>query len=271
MMDASRPDPVRAATRACATCRCASAGSESGVALVVAVMATALVAGVVAALVIVTSADVFIAANVGAANEAAYAAEAVFERSLAEVRDAPDLDVILAGSASSFRDGAPSGLRTLPDGSHIDLAQVLSQASCHKLTNCSTADLDAVRQDRPWGAMNPRWRLHGYGSLDPAVGGIRTGLPVYVVAMVADDPAETDGDPLRDGVQVGPDPNPGAGVLLIRGEAFGRRSAHRAVEATVVRRELAARALWNAADSAVRGSPPPMLPVVQVVAWRDVR
>jgi len=225
----------------------------------------------VAALVIVTSADVFIAANVGAANEALYAAEAVFERSLAEVRDAPDLNVILNGGASSFLDGLPSGSRTLPDGSHIDVAQVLSQAGCHKPTPCSTADLDATRDDRPWGAMNPRWRLHSYGPLDPAASGIRSGIPVYVVSMVADDPAETDGDPLRDGVRIGPDANPGAGVLLVRGEAFGRRGAHRGVEATVIRRELAARALWEAADPAVRGSPPPTLPIVQVVAWRDLR
>lgn len=245
--------------------------AEAGVALIVAVMATALVGGVVAALVIVTSADVFIAANVGASNEAFYAAEAVFERSLAEVRDAPDLNIVLGGAASTFLDGAAAGSRTLADGSHIDLAQVLSQASCHKSTPCSTTDLDATRADRPWGTMNPRWRLHSYGPLDPASGGIRSELPVYVVSMVADDPAETDGDPLRDGVRMGPNPNPGAGVVMLRGEAFGRRGSHRAVEATIIRRELAAFALWEAADPAVRGSPPPTLPVVQVVAWRDVR
>ena len=244
---------------------------ESGVALIVAVLATALVGGVVAALVIVTSADLSIAANVGASNEAFYAAEAVFERSLAEVRDAPDLDSVLVGGTSTFVDGAPAGSRTLPDGSRIDLTQVIAQASCHKSTPCSSADLDAIRADRPWGAMNPRWRLHAYGPLDPAASGIRSGIPVYVTAMVADDPAETDGDSLRDGVRTGPDPNPGAGVLLLRGEAFGRRGAHRAVEATVIRREIAARALWEVADPAVRGSPPPTLPVVQVVNWRDVR
>ncbi|MFN7981517.1 MAG: pilus assembly PilX N-terminal domain-containing protein [Vicinamibacterales bacterium] len=255
------------ATRRVGACR----DAEAGVALIVAVLATALVGGVVAALVIVTSADIFIAANVGAANEAFYAAEAVFERSLAEVRDAPALDAVLAGSASTFVDGAPGGARNLPDGSRIDLGQVISQASCHKSTPCSAADLDATRADRPWGAMNPRWRLHSYGPLDPAASGIRSGVPVYVTAMVADDPAETDGDPLKDGVRTGPNSNPGAGVLLLRGEAFGRRGAHRAIEATVIRRDIAARALWDAADPAVRGSPPPTLPVVQVVSWREVR
>jgi hypothetical protein len=55
---------------------------------------------------------------------------------------------------------------------------------------------------------------------------------LYVVALVGDDGLETDGDPLRDGG--GPD-NPGAGVLLIRAEAFAANGAHAIVETTVGR------------------------------------
>jgi hypothetical protein len=244
---------------------------ERGVALIVVLMATLLLGAVGAALVMVTSADVLIAANTGAANEVLYAAEAGFERTLGELRDTPELTSILNGSVTSaFLDGAPGGQRTMADGSRIDLGQILSLATCDKPTACSASDINVPRDNRPWGALNPRWRLLSYGPLDPAPSGIRSGLPVYVVSMVADDPSDTDGDPTSDGTRTGVDPNPGAGVVLVRAEAFGRRGAHRILEGAVVRRDLQALARWEAADPAVRGSPPSPIPFLQVVAWREV-
>jgi hypothetical protein len=56
--------------------------------------------------------------------------------------------------------------------------------------------------------------------------------PIYVVVMVADDPSETDGDPLTDG---NTGTNPGSGVLSIRAEALGPHGAHRVIEATMAR------------------------------------
>ena len=210
-------------------------------------MAMLLLSAVGAALVVVTNADVLIAANVGASNEALYAADAVFERTLAELRDAPDLTAVLNGTApSGFQDGAPSGQRFLADGTRINLAQVLSLATCRKLGGCSVPDMNATSPDRPWGTLNPRWRLYLVGPLDPAPGGIRSGLPAYVVSMVADDQVETDSDPARDGVRTGTLPNPGAGVVLVRAEGFGRRGAHRVIEGAVVRRDVAALARWEA-------------------------
>lgn len=246
--------------------------AEQGVALVIVAMTLLLLSAVGAALVVVTSADVLIAANVGASNEALYAADAVFERTLAELRDTSDLTAVLKGTTpSAFQDGAPTGQRSLSDGTRIDLSQVLSLATCRKLTTCSAADMNGVSADRPWGTLNPRWRLYSYGSFDPAPSGIRSGLPAYVVSMVADDQMETDGDPSRDGVRTGTLSNPGAGVILVRGEGFGRRGAHRVVEGAVVRRDLAAYARWEAADPATRGSPPSPVPFLQVLAWRDLR
>ena len=122
-------------------------------------------------------------------------------------------------------------------------------------------------RDRPWGSRNPRWRLFSWGNLESA----GPGLPIYVVALVADDPAETDDDPWRDGVRTGPGLNPGAGVLLVRAEGFGRRGAHRVIEGMVVRRDLVALARWQAADPSTRGPAPSSFPVLQVLAWRDVR
>lgn len=251
---------------------CRNSLCENGVALVVVAMAMLLLSAVGAALVVVTSADVLIAANVGASNEALYAADAVFERTLAELREAPDLTAVLNGAApSGFQDGVPSGQRVLADGTRVDLAQVLSLATCRKLVGCSVGDMNANSSDRPWGTLNPRWRLYSYGLLDPAPGGIRSGLPAYVVSMVADDQMETDSDPARDGVRTGTPPNPGAGVVLVRAEGFGRRGAHRVVEGAVVRRDVAALARWAAADPATRGSPPPAIAFLQVLAWREVR
>ena len=251
---------------------CSKGLCEGGVALVIVAMAMLLLSAVGAALVVVTSADVLIAANVGASNEALYAADAVFERTLAELRDAPDLTAVLNGTApSGFRDGAPTGQRSLADGTRIDLAQVLSLATCRKLGGCSVADMNASSPDRPWGVLNPRWRLYSYGPLDPAPGGIRSTLPAYLVSMVADDQMETDSDPARDGVRTGSLPNPGAGVVLLRAEGFGRRGAHRVIEGAAVRRDLVALARWEAADPATRGTPPPTMPFMQVLAWREVR
>ena len=64
--------------------------------------------------------------------------------------------------------------------------------------------------------------------------------------MVADDPAENDNDPARDGavpcggavpVLTGDPPapscNPGSGVLALRAEAFGPRGVHKVIEATI--------------------------------------
>ena len=245
---------------------------ESGVALVVVVMAMLLLAAVGAGLVLVTSTDVLIAANTGASNEAFFAADAGFERTAGELRDTPELTSVLNGAVTSaFTDGAPSGSRVLPDGSRIDLSQIVSQANCGKTSPCSTADMNAVKAERPWGALNPRWRLFSYGPLDPAQAGIRSGLPVYIVSLVADDPSETDGDPTSDGRRTDVGANPGAGVVFVRAEAFGRRGAHRIVEGVVVRRDLQALARWDAADTATRGSPPPTIPVLQVAGWRDLR
>jgi hypothetical protein len=95
--------------------------------------------------------------------------------------------------------------------------------------------------------------------------------PVYVVTMVSDDPAETDSDPAQDGAPSGGVVNPGAGILFVRAEALGRRGAHRTVEASVVRRDLAARAAWEMLDPATRGPVPSGFAFLQVTSWREVR
>jgi hypothetical protein len=242
--------------------------SERGAALVVTLMAMVMLSAVGAALVLATSTDAQIAANAGAATEAFYAADAVFERTLAELGAAPDFTSVLDGSVgSAFVDGPPDGVRTMPDHTFVDLLAVENAANCASRGPCSDTDMDASIRDRPWGRRNPRWRLFSWGMLE-AVG---AGPSLYVVALVADDPAETDDDPWQDGVAPEATVNPGAGVLLIRAEGFGRRGAQRTIEGSVVRRDLVALATWKAADPATRGPAPSGFPVLQVLAWREVR
>ena len=107
---------------------------------------------------------------------------------------------------------------------------MVNLANCNKTTSCTAANMNAVTAARPWGANNPRWQLYAYGQLDHLLPSAAGASDVYAIAMVGDDPSEADGDPLRDtadGTQSG------AGVLAVRVEAFGPRSAHRVVELTV--------------------------------------
>jgi hypothetical protein len=206
--------------------------AERGVALIAATMAAALLLAVGASLILITSAETSIAGNARLSSESLYGAYAVVERTVAEIRDIVDWTTVLNGTATSpFTDGAP-GPRALTGGTALDLREVLGLANCSRRTGCSAAQMDAVTARRPWGANNPRWRVFAHGPLDGLAGGLAQGSRVYVVSLVGDDGSENDGDPLVDGA-AGPLPNPGRRVLLIRGEAFGPRGAHRAVEAVV--------------------------------------
>jgi len=239
--------------------------------LIVTLLAMLLLSAIGAALVLATSADTLIAANSGAASEALYAADAAFERTVAELRGVPSFTSVLSGvEVSAFRDGPASGPRRLADGSSVDFDVVVNQANCGRATPCSEPDLDRSTADRPWGPRNPRWRLFSWGALDAASGGTTGGLPLVVAAMVADDPAEIDGDPWRDGGSIGPGASPGAGILWVRAEAFGRRGARRIVEGVVSRLDLSALAQWELADPATRGPAPSGFPVLQVIAWREL-
>lgn len=246
--------------------------AERGAALLTCLLALVLLSAVGSALVLGATTNVFLSANAGASSEALAASHAVLERTVAELILAPDLTSVLTGAwPSQFTDGAPAGRRRGPDGTTIDLAEVLSSAGCATGTPCSAADLDAVSPRRPWGPRNPHWRLFSYGQLDGVTAMGARGEPLYVVSLVADDQADGDGDPLRDATLLGSLPSPGAGVVLVRGEAFGHRGAHRIVEGAVLRVDLQALAAWDAADPLTRGPRPSLLPELQVLSSWEVR
>lgn len=208
---------------------------ECGLAIVVVMMAMLVVSALGAGLVLITSSESFIAANYRASHEVFYAAEAAVARAILDLRATTDWSSVLDGtSVSAFTDGSPSGTRTLEDGAMVDLDASVNVANCGRTAACTEAAITAVTAARPWGANNPRWRVFAFGWLDD-LAGLSTGSPYYVVALVADDGAENDGDPWRDGTQIGGVPNPGANVVMVRGLAFGPRASRSAIEAVVQR------------------------------------
>jgi hypothetical protein len=207
--------------------------SEDGLATVVATMALLLMSAFGAALVINTSYDIMVVANMQRGQEGMYAATAAMERALSDIQGTADWNSILQGAArSGFVDGPAGGMRRLPDGTLIDLGAVRNQVNCHQANPCAAASLVAVTASRPWGANNPVWVLYAYGPLAGLLPDGTVNSPWYVVVMSADDPSENDGDPYHDGTDAA---NPGTGRLALRAEGFGPRGSHAVVETVVSR------------------------------------
>ena len=213
---------------------------EDGVALIVALMATMLMTALGVALILTTSTETMITANYRNGQEGLYAADAALERAMDDILTVPDWNNLLNGSTqSAFIDGPPSGTRSLPDGTQIDLSQLLNLSNCGHVTSCSPSEYTLnLTGDRPWAANNPVWQLYAYNRLDSMVPSGTINSQYYVVVLVGDDPSDDDGDPLHDGgtctagMQC---PNPGLGVISLRAEAFGPRGAHKVIQMTVAR------------------------------------
>ncbi len=196
--------------------------------LVIALTSLVLLSALGTSLVVVANTEQRAAANYASSREAMYAADGALQIGARELLMVADWNAMLsAGTLSAFVDGPASGVRPLGDGNTLDLTEATALAN---------------GEPRPWGANNPVWRVFAFGWLGPTT---------YVVAWVADDSAETDGDPVTDGV--GP-ANPGAGILALRAEAFGAGGAHKVLEATV-RREVDA-----------GGGP-----IVRMRSWQEIR
>jgi hypothetical protein len=204
---------------------------DNGVALLVAMMAMLLLTALGAALLLTTSSETIIASRFRSSAEGLYAADAELERVIDGLAAVPDWSVLPSGLAwSTFVDGPPSGPRVLPDGSLVDLGQVVNLANCQKITGCSMAELETVTAERPWGTANPHWVLYGYGPLSSvlAAGGVRS--PCYLVVLLGQGPGQGSS---RD-------------ALALRAEAYGPGGAHAVVESTVAREDAGVRMLsWR--------------------------
>ncbi|HKH74020.1 MAG TPA: pilus assembly PilX N-terminal domain-containing protein [Vicinamibacterales bacterium] len=208
--------------------------NERGVALILVLLVMMTLSALSMSLAVMVSTESRVAANYRDGIEVLYGAEAALERVLPDLAAESDLSAVLTGlTLSAFIDG-PAGVRQMPDGTFTDLRALTSMVNCGRPV-CSDVDLDEVRDDRPWGQNNPRWQLYAYGHLSALGAGPSSSLGAsgsraYVVVWVADDPSETDTDPLTDG---GGEENPGRGRLAVRAHAYGPNGTRRVIEATV--------------------------------------
>jgi Tfp pilus assembly protein PilX len=222
------------------TCAHHSRTCEDGIALIVALLATLVLSALGLSLMIMASTETLIAGNYRDGVEAFHAADAGLERAIPELAASPDWSAVL-GSSGGVRSATPSSFSDatlaalLADGRTMDLVTRTNLLNCPHVfppaaTPCTAAQMDHAAGERPWGSNNPRWRLYANGRLSALAAAIDS--PFYVAVWVADDPAENDADPARDGVDTS---NPGTGIVQVRSEAFGPGGSRRAVEATVAR------------------------------------
>ncbi|MEQ1759017.1 MAG: hypothetical protein ABL986_11910 [Vicinamibacterales bacterium] len=207
------------------------AGQSDGVALLTMLVVLIATAAFVAALVLTSVVETRIAASWRDGAAAMSAADAVARRALLDLATA-DWDAALGGAVSTFTDGPPSGVRVLEGAMQLSLDAETSELACGNPTGCSDAEVSRASAERPWGANNPRWRLFGYGPLAALFPDDPYPLRGYVASWVADDPTETDGSPSHDGATAD---NPGRGVLLVTGRAYGPGVARRTVQLVVER------------------------------------
>ena len=217
---------------------------EDGIAMIVALMAMMLMMALGMTLMLTTTTESKISSNYNGGTEALYAADSSIERVMDDILTVPDWNDILRGNArSAFIDGLPTGVRTLPDGSKLDLDKATNMLDCGKADVCSDADYNVSTDERPWGMNNPRWKLYAYGPMSSMLPTNTINSSDYVVVWIADDPSETDNDPTTDGAPgqncANGDntcaANPGLGVLAMHAESFGPGGTHRVIEVTVAR------------------------------------
>jgi hypothetical protein len=229
-------------------------GDERGAAMLLAIAAMLLIGMLGAALMLVSSSEIIIAGSFRGGIEARDAAAAMMARGIDDIAGAADWAGPIAGTVVSTLVDGGAGLRTLTDGTTIELNQAVNLANCQQATNCSAADLAAVTSDRPWGPNNPDWRLYAYGPLASVLpSATAVDSPYYVMLLVADDPSASHQAPAGDW----------EGVAL-RAESFGPRAAHAVVE--VIARRSVNFALDETEYNSGSGQSP-----MNVLSWREVR
>jgi hypothetical protein len=206
---------------------------DRGVALLLVLFTTALIAAVAASLMVATSADLMISGSYRASLETMYVVEAGVERAIGELATMPDWSTVLAvppsNTVASFDDGVVTP--TAPDGRRLSLAG---------LTSARQALSAAVYGPAEFGADSPVWRLFAHAPLGRILPPSLIAPPGYVLVWVADDGGDGDGDPAKDA----------NGQLLVYGDAYGVSGARRGLEVAIAR----------ASPSGVR-----------VLSWKDPR
>jgi hypothetical protein len=238
--------------------------SDSGIALLLALVLLCLLAALGSALVALDTAERAMAGNQVWAVRARYAADALAERVVVDAASAADWTAMLSGvGISSFFDlAAATGT---PGLDPVDVSA---------LTLALQAATDGTSIV---GADTPVWRLVAAGTLSELTGLPRAGPPVFLAAWVADDAADGDAAPE---VETN-------GVLQIRAEAVGAGGLRQSVQITLRRGALYSPET-PAGEAGVASAPRdsgglasivpdemevPASPAgaVRVLTWRDVR
>lgn len=204
------PPPMLARHSRARLFRSADPASDSGVALVLTLMAMALVASVGVSLLLLSDIEVTTAANHRDGAEVFYAADAALDHAIQELAVNADWTMALAGTVRSRMRGSLV-LPGAAGGTSIDASRLTSDVQ--RLTFGSSG----------WGADTPRWRLFAHGRAAEEIGGMAD--HVYLLVWVADDVAEGDGAPERDS----------NGVVVIRARAMGLRRSQCDIQAVVAR------------------------------------
>ena len=186
---------------------------EDGAALLVVFAAIFLTSVLSSGLVLLTSMEIRIASNYRESTELTYVARSAFDVVTAALGESTDLSVSLASGTSPtlFGRSSPAGM---PSSSVPDVG-------------AETTVLQTM-WDRPgsWGANNPRWRPFADGFFESVLPSTVRGHPSYVIAWIADDEFETDGNPTADS----------NGQVRVHVESFGSLGARQALDGIIVRR-----------------------------------
>jgi hypothetical protein len=197
---------------------------QGGAALIVALLTAGLLAALGVSVLMSADVERQMAGNAAFSAQALAAAEAAIARGVIDLRASDDWTPFLNGAAvSTFTEA--SARVSLPAGGTLDLAEV-------------TADLQ--QQSSGSGANAPTWRLLAWGPMSKLAPEGTIDSLQYLAVWVADDAAETDGNPQADE----------NGMVTLRGEARGPGGSRRVVEVAVERMHAG---------------------VVRVTAWTEVR
>jgi hypothetical protein len=205
---------------------------ERGAALITALLATMLLTALGMAAVLVSNTETMITNNYRRSSEALYAADAAIERVIQDLLMIPRWNDALTGAntagataadlsqeRSSFAYGSADNDTplTIPAGGSVRLCCGTTSVSGQLQYETNSANL--------WGTNNPAWRLYSWGPLINILPTETVDSDVFVAVWIADDPSETDGNPLEDT----------NGVLTLHAEAYGGSGARKIVEVTVAR------------------------------------
>jgi hypothetical protein len=186
--------------------------SDTGAALVAAMLVSVLLCALATAVAVVVDVDTTVAANHRDGVDVRHAADAAAEFATSELAGVADWSAVLNGAFVSRLSGGLALPATL-GGTPVDPPAVTR----------------ALQQDTyasgNWGADTPQWRLFAQGvpGTDmPVVGLTRH---AYVLVWVSDDVSESDGNPFADS----------NASLVLRARALGRRGSRVDVQVLLAR------------------------------------